>query len=172
MISPELISQIVGGIVLVVVFISMQTKNIKLVMVCQVICNSLGAASYILLGGFSGSGIYLVATAQSVIFMILRLKEREAPLWLNIVIMAAYIGCSLITFKTYLDVFPLIAAILCAVSLSQKNPKYYRITMLLNGATWTVYDVFIGAFTMLASHIVTSVSAAIGIIRLDIKKNK
>ena len=170
--TPELISQIVGGIVLVSVFISMQTKNIKLVMICQVICNSLGAASYILLGGFSGCGIYLVATAQSVIFLILRVKEREAPLWLHIVMMAAYIACSLATFKTALDIFPMVAAILCAISLSAKNPTYYRITMLLNGGVWTVYDVFIGAYTMLASHIVTVASALIGIIRLDIKKIK
>ena len=56
------------------------------------------------------------------------------------------------------------------LSIAQKKPSGYRIFMLLNGIIWMVYDVSVSAYTMILSHVVTTLSALIGIIRLDIKK--
>ena len=69
----NLISQIFGVVVCIFAVASMQTKNIKYTMLFQFICNGLGIISYVLLDGFSGFGIYLVATIQSLVFFILRI---------------------------------------------------------------------------------------------------
>ena len=156
----------------VIVFFSMQTKNISRVMLCQIGCNALGMISYVLLGGFSGCGIYFIATVQSVIFYFIRKYEKREPMWLNVVIIVSYIICSILTYKSSRDLIPMFAAVLCALGLIQKKTTNYRIIMLLNGATWIVYDLIVMAYTMLASHIFTSGAALIGIIRLDIKKKK
>ena len=79
-------------------------------------------------------------------------------------------ACSVATLKGWLDLVPMLAAVLCAIGLAQKKPKNYRIVLLLNGIIWLIYDVFVGAYTMLASHIITVGSALLGIIRLDILK--
>lgn len=165
-----IISQILGFLVFLFVFASMQTKKIKHVLLCQIGCNGLGMISYVLLGGFSGCGIYLVATVQSVIFYFIRKNGKEEPKWLNPVIILAYIVCSAVTLKGWLDLVPMLAAVLCAVGIAQKKPTNYRITMLLNGAVWVIYDVCMGAYTMLASHIITVGAALLGILRLDILK--
>ena len=163
-----ILSQILGLVVFIFVFASMQTQNMKRVLLCQIGCNGLGMISYVLLGGFSGCGIYLIATIQSVLFYFIRKREKEIPRWLYVIIIGLYIGCSVVSFKDLLDLVPMVAAILCAVSLFQKKSTNYRIIMLLNGTTWSIYDVVIGAYTMLASHILTVVFALWGIIRLDI----
>ena len=94
-------------------------------------------------------------------------------MWLNAVIIASYILCSVLTYETARDIIPMIAAVLCALGILQKKTSNYRVIMFLNGATWIVYDVIIAAYTMLLSHIFTSGSALLGIIRLDIlKKDK
>ena len=165
-----ILSQIFGFLVFLFVFASAQTKNMKNALLCQIGCNGFGMLSYVLLGGFSGCGIYLVATAQSAIFYFIRKAGKEAPKWLNPVVIAAYILCSVATFKGWLDVVPMIAAVLCAIGLSQTKPANYRIVLLLNGIIWIIYDVFVGAYTMLASHIITVGSALLGIVRLDILK--
>lgn len=165
-----LLSQILGFIVFLFVFASMQTKDMKRVLLCQIGCNGLGMLSYVLLGGFSGCGIYLVATIQSVLFFFIRKNGKEEPRWLYPLIIGAYIGCSVATFHGLLDLVPMVAAVLCAVSLIQKKSKNYRMIMLLNGTVWAIYDVCIGAYTMLASHIITFGSALLGIIRLDVLK--
>ena len=152
------------------IFASTITKSIKFTMFCQICCNAFGALSYILLGGFSGSGIFFIAMLQSIIFFILRMKEIKEPKWLQYVVFAAYLLCSALTFKGALDIFPAIAAMLCAVSLVQKKTSYYRIFIFFNGLVWMAYDLMISAYSMLASHIFTSASALLGIILWDILK--
>ena len=165
-----ILSQIFGFLVFLFVFASAQTKNMKNALLCQIGCNGFGMLSYVLLGGFSGCGIYLIATIQSAIFYFIRKSGKEEPKWLNPVIVIAYIACSAATLKGWLDLVPMLAAVLCAVGLAQKKPTNYRIILLLNGAIWLIYDVFMGAYTMLASHIITVGSALLGIIRLDLRK--
>ena len=168
-----IISQIIGVLVCIFVVISLQTKNIKFAMLCQLICFGLGTACYFLLdGGLSGCGIYLVATLQSLLFFILRTKEKEEPRWIYPIIFAAYLGCSLLTFKGPLDIVPMIAALLCALALIQKKPFLYRTILLLNGIVWVIYDVFLPevAYSMLVTHVIVALSALVGIIRLDILK--
>ena len=165
-----IIAQIFGGLVSVLVFVSGQVKSMAAALLCQIGCNGFGMLSYVLLGGFSGCGIYLIATAQSALYFYLRKTGKEEPRWLNPIIVAAYILCSAFSFRGLIDVIPMIAAVLCAIGLTQKNPRNYRIVLLLNGAIWIAYDLFVGAYSMLASHIITVVSALSGIIRLDILK--
>ena len=167
-----ILSQIFGFLVFLLVFASTQTKNMKDALLCQIGCNGLGMLSYVLLGGFSGCGIYLVATVQSAIFFFIRKSGKEAPKWLNPVIIAAYLACSLATLKGWLDLVPMVAAVLCALGLAQKKPTNYRVIMLLNGIIWLIYDISVGAYTMLASHMITAGSALLGILRLDLRKSK
>ena len=67
-----ILSQIFGFLVFLFVFASAQTKNMKNALLCQIGCNGFGMLSYVLLGGFSGCGIYLIATIQSAIFYFIR----------------------------------------------------------------------------------------------------
>ena len=119
----------------------------------------------------SGCGIYIVALVQSIVFYVFRRKEKDAaPMWLVFVFVAAFLGCSVATYQKPEDIFSAVAALTCALSIAQKKPSGYRIFMLLNGIIWMIYDVSVSAYTMILSHIVTTLSAVVGIIRLDIKK--
>ena len=74
--------------------------------------------------------------------------------------------------NTARDIVPTIAAVLCALALMQKKTSRYRIIILFNGIAWLIYDIIMGAYTMLASRIFTVTSALLGIIRLDILKKE
>ena len=165
-----IISQVSGILVFIFAFISMQAKNIKTSLLCQIFCNGLGMVSYVLTDGFSGFGIYLIATIQSAVFFFLRKSGKEEPRWIYPFIFIAYIACSLMTFTSALDIVPMIAALLCALALIQKKPNYYRIIVLSNGALWVVYDLFIVNYAMLASHIFIVGSAIWGIVYRDVLK--
>ena len=165
-------SQICGIIVSIAAITSMQLKNIKLIMVCQLVCNGVGALSYILLGGFSGCGIYLVAVAQSIVYYLFRVKEKKAPLWIALIFICGYMGCCVVTYNSPTDLISATAALTCALSLIQEKPSRYRIFMLLNGLIWMIYDINVAAYTMIISHVATTLSATVGIIRLDLKKKE
>ena len=100
----------------------------------------------------------------------IRKYGKEEPRWLQPIIVVAYIACSALAFQGLIDIIPMIAAITCALGIAQKKPTNYRIIMVLNGAVWMIYDILVGAYTMMGSHILTVIAALIGIIRLDMLK--
>lgn len=164
-----IISQICGIIVSLAIVVSMQAKDIRKVLAGQLICNSVGALSYILVGGLSGCGIYIVALSQSVIYFIYRIKNKKAPLFLGVAFLILFLLCSFTTYQTPIDLLSAAAAVFCALAIMQEKPSVYRILILINGLIWVVYDLNVGAYAMILSHALTSTSALIGILRLDLK---
>jgi len=154
------------------VIVSMQFKNIKALLCSQIVCNVLGCLSLLFAGGISGGAVYMAAILQAVIYFIFRIKEKEPPMWLAYVFFALFIACSVTTYQKPQDIIACVAALTCAVSLVQKKPSMYRLIMLTNGILWSFYDMSVGAWTMIISHLITSASAMVGMIRLDFKKNK
>lgn len=153
--------------------VSLQLKDMRLVLVCQIVCNGAGALNYILTEGFSGSGIYIIAILQSLVFFVLRAKNKETPNFMAVTFVVCYLICSALTYKVPLDIIPAVATLTCAFGVAQKNPSKYRLLILANGTIWILYDLIQPAsITMAISHVITIASALIGIIRLDILSKK
>lgn len=165
-------SQICGGIVFVAAILSLQQKKIKNALICQLICNGLGALTYVLLGDFSGGGIYLIAVVQSIVYFVFRAKDKKAPPILAVVFVLAFAACSALTYQTPTDLIAAVAALTCALSLSQKKASGYRIFTLANGLLWIFYDISVGAYTMVITHAATAISAGIGMVRLDLGRKR
>lgn len=151
--------------------ISFQLKEMRLVLLCQIICNGTGAVSYLLAptSGLSGFAIFAVAILQCIVFFILRYKGVNEPRYAAYIFAAGYLVCSLLTYKTPLDLLPALAAQTCAFGVAQKNASFYRLLLLFNGILWLSYDILLPAtLTMALAHIITIASSLIGIVRLDI----
>ena len=164
------LSQIAGILVCIASTISLQVKNMRHVLLLQLVCNTMGAASFILVGGLSGCGIYIVAILQTVIYFIFNSQKKQPPKFLAYVFAAAFLACSVATYKSPVDLFSAAAALTCAFALAQSKSSGYRILILLNGCLWMAYAVCVGAYTMILSDAITAVSAAVGILRLDLKR--
>jgi len=164
-----IVSQVFGIIVSLAVVISMQLKDVRNILICQLVCNGVGAISYILLDGFSGCGIYFVAFFESIIMYHYRRKDIKLPKWMACVFLLAFMCCSAITFNKLTDLISAFAALTCALGIMQEKPSKYRIFMLMNGVVWMVYDGCVGAYTMMLSHVITVISSLTGILRLDLK---
>lgn len=164
------IPQILGLVVSLFAILSMQLKNVRYILVCQLLINGIGALTYVLQDGFSGCGIYLVALVQTVLYFVFRTKNITAPKMLAGVFAVLFVACSALTYKGYADIISAVAAMTCALGIAQEKSSNYRICMLLNGLIWMAYDVTLGAYTMIISHAVTFLAALIGMISLDFKK--
>ena len=75
----NIISQVLGVAVIACVVLSMQAKNVKTVLILQMLCNGLSALSYLLVDGASASIVTLVAVVQTVVYYIIRAKGKTAP---------------------------------------------------------------------------------------------
>ena len=163
---------IFGIIATIAVFASMQFKNIKTVLIIQLICNVSGMLSYFYdpeSGGTAGSIIFLVAVAQSAVFLFYRLFNKTEPSSLMWIFATLFVVSSAITFKNWYDIFAMLGALTCAIALAQKNPTVYRLVYVVNGALWLTYDIVGAQYGMIFAHIITVISAILGVLRLDFK---
>lgn len=166
------VAQAISVVMALFALASMQFKNLKMVLACQIVSNVLCASTYFLLGGFSGAGICLIAILQSVVYFILNYKKIEPPLYVAIVFVCLFIGCSVIYYKSPIDLLSAGAAICFAISMVQKSSAKTRIVYLLNPIFWTVYDIFTLAYVNTFIHSAIFVSTLFAIIRLDILKKE
>ena len=125
-----------------------------------------------LLGGFSGAGICLIAIIQSVVYFVLNYKKIEPPFYVTIIFVCLFVSCSIIYYKSPIDLLSGGAAICFALSMAQKSSSKARIVYLLNPVFWTIYDVFTLAYVMIFIHGAIFVSTLFAIIRLDILKKE
>lgn len=166
----QLISQIIGIAVAVAAVLSMQLKNVKSILICQLLCNGLGALSYLLLNELSGFMLHAVAVCQTLVFYIIRQKEIKAPKYVSWIFVVLFVGCSALSYKSPVDLFSAFSALMFSLSICCEKPSRYRAFMLFNGISWVLYDVNVAAYSMIITHALLVVSTVAGIIRLDLKK--
>ena len=166
------ISQLAGLLSTGAAAISFQCKNAGKMLLWQFAGNGLGAVNYILLGGLSGCGAYIIGLAQTAILYMLRRKNRKPKIWLISLFVLSQMLCALVTYKSPIDCMPIAAAIIAALALSQENMFKFRVLAFFNGALWIAYDIYVGAYAMLLNHIFTCASSIIGIVRNDINRKR
>lgn len=166
------VSQLFGIIITVGSVLMLQLKDVKKTLFCAAVVNFLGTVNYIIAGGLSGCGVYLIAAMQSFTFLIMRMREKEPPKYIGWIFSAAMLICSLTAYRRSADLFAAAAALLCALGLAQKKASGFRFFTLFNSVSWLAYDIAIGAYSMILAHSVSLVAAVVGIVRLDLKKTK
>ena len=164
--------QLVGILVAIVAILSLQCKNIKKLLALQVLANGLLMLNYALLDNWSGAIVGILGAVQTVIVFLFRSKEKSIPLYITILFMASFIASTIFTYQKPLDILPCVAALLFVLITIQEKTSVCRKFALPNNITWIIYDIGAGAWTTLITHILLLISAIVGIIRLDIKKDK
>ena len=159
------IAQAISILTCIVAVVMVQLKSMKQILTGQIIANLLSASTYFLLGGLSGAGICFVAIVQSVVMYIYDAKKIKPHLTVVIGFIAAYILCSVVYYKSPVDIFSALAAIAFAMSVVQTKPQTSKCWYCLNPFFWLIYDVFNLAFINLVMHLVIFISTLIAIFR-------
>ena len=158
---------VLTGIVAVVM---MQFKDMRKILIGQILANLLTASTYFLLGGFSGAGICLIAIVQTVTMFLYNLKNRPPHRAVSILFILLYLACSAFYYKSPVDLFSAMAAICYAFSVVQTKSSLSRLWYLFNPLCWLIYDLFTRAYGNLILHVVIFSSTLIAIFRNDRKK--
>lgn len=161
------IAQGISILTAVVAILSMQMKSMKWVLITQIAANLLASSTYFLLDSFSGAGISLVAIIQLVVMYILNKKEIKPNKILVILFIVMYFVCWIINFKSFMDIFPFLAALCFALGISQDNAKSFRVYGLINPLCWLVYDIYSLALINSIMRVGIFLSGLIAMIRLD-----
>lgn len=161
------IAQFIGLLTTVCSVVAVQFKSIRNILIGEIFANLLVALNYALLGGLSGAGVCILATAQTIWIYFYNKKKKEFPLPINICFMLSYAAVSFLSFNGIPSILSCIAALLYAMSVTRSESGSYRIFMLLNSIVWIVYDIYTHAYTTILTHGFLVLSILIAMIRLD-----
>lgn len=168
-------SQVVGLIATVLGIVAGQVNNKKTILILELILNFLCALAAILVGGFNGAVVCLIACVASIFLYNFDKKGMKTPIWFYVCAFTAFLISGIITFalvteKHWFDILPIPASMLFVLGIAAKKPTYYRIYFVFNSSLWIVYNFMITAYTSILTQVFLFVSLIIGIIRLDILK--
>ena len=169
------IAQLISILTALFAVLSMQMKKMKYVLITQILANLLAASTYLLLNGFSGAGISLIAILQLVVVYIYNVKKVEVHKPVIGIFIGLYAIFSIVNYKTIIDFFPFLAALCFALGISQKEAKSFRVFGIINPLCWLVYDIFTHAYVNVLIRVAIFISSLVAMIRLDgllKKKNK
>ncbi len=168
-------AQILGLLGIITNAIGIQLKNKKNILIAFMLANLFFGLSFLLLKGYSGAVICLVATIQTFIKYLFDKKNIKFPLYLIIVYIVIAIICGLFTYRGLIDILPVLCSVLYTLAIIQHKESNLRIITLVNIILWTIYDFVVGAYTAGINDVVLTFSTMIAIFRYDIlskKKNK
>ena len=109
---------------------------------------------------------------QTLINYIYAVKNKKITWELITFYIALSIIASIITFKSWIDIIPLISAILHTITIIQIKENRIRLINLSSLLLWIPYYIVLNAYANLFTNLCIVVSNVVSIIRYDVKKRK
>jgi heme/copper-type cytochrome/quinol oxidase subunit 4 len=162
----EYLAYILGIFTTVFAVASMQFKDMKYVLVCQLICNSILTAQYVIEDRVSVSGVVILAVIQTIVRFFFDMKHKPFPVWLTCVFIVGFTVVSIVMMKSPYDLITCAAVWFYAICVVQKRSSVARICSTVNTVLWLIYDILC-APSAVVTHAVILVFIIAGIIRLD-----
>ena len=167
------VAQVLGALTTLSIVVANQLKNMRHVLLCQMVVNLLAAASSALLGGLSGAWICGVAILQTGLLYILDRKGapdkvKKYLLW---VFAFMYIAGTAVVFSSWRDLVSCAGAMLFLLAIGQKQSSRYRVYICTHAVLWLVYYLSILSFGSALTNVISLASAVLGIVRHDRKNS-
>lgn len=167
-----IIGQIISVAALIIAVVIAQFKDVKHILIGEIVSNLSVALSYVFLGGMSGAWICIVAAVQTLIIYYANkhnLEQKKRNI-LTAVFAAAYVIGTIIVYQGWGDIVSCACALLYVMAIIQTDTAKYRWFMAANSFMWIIYDFTTLAFVNVITHGSVLISVIIAKIRLDWRK--
>ena len=139
-------------------------------LILQLINSLANIVQYFFLGAFSAMLTNLITGINTYILSKYAKDNKKVPLHFFIIYSAIIIIAGIFTYKGLISLFPIVLSIVTAYITWQDNLKIYRAVNICIALLWIVYNLSVGAYTIIIVNMIHLTSAIIAVYRLDIKK--
>lgn len=166
-----ILAQICGLIALVITVINIQLKSKEKIVILNVWANVAVAIQYFLLGAYSGATISILNAIRDVIYYFFKKKNFKPSILVLLTFEIVAIISGIISWQNIWSIIPIIVTIIYTYGLWQDNIKILRISTVIIGYGWTVYDIAVKAYVAALQVTAQGTSALIALI-INRKKKK
>lgn len=164
MTTQFIISQAFVLIAIITYILSYLTKNRKLIVTYRIIIPLAYAASYLVLAAYAAVYANIVSAVRTVVFLLFIRKEKECPLWLYLIFQVAIIVVSALTWDGLITLALILANLIDAHSVWQKEVKLYRWLSLPVSVLFGLYSFYYGSYLAFALEVVVLVVKIVSVI--------
>ncbi len=175
--SIDWLKLVISVLTLTFAVVGIQFKDMKIIIVSQLLSNGLLAAQCIIGGTISSGGVVILATVQTMISFVFAYKKIKFPTWLTCVFILGFTAITVVGLivpsipTTYFDLITMVAAWFFAIAMVQEKSWLCRIFSTANLLLWLIYDIIVLPYNII-THVVIIVFNIIAIIRNDRKEWK
>lgn len=167
-----ILAQIMGGIALVLVLISIFSKEKKYFFVIQVVANIFYALSFIFNGGLVAGINSFISVMRVLILYLFEKKKITPPKYLILVFSACYITVGFIFFARPIDIITMITPIMFTVAMWMKNMQLVRYTMISPNVLLTVYALILQVYTTALLDVIETIFLIVAIVKFYLHARK
>lgn len=177
--NPEtlkLIGEIIGFVAIGENFLIFLSNRRERILIFKFISDVLWAANNILLGGYTGAILNVVAMGRETVFYN-RDKRRWAssPIWLVVFLLVTAVSpmMSLISGKEgWYAVLPALGSMAAVIGFYSRKPAITRYVSFLANGLWLTYAIFVHNVSSIVCNIVLLTSAVTGLILAYVNRKK
>ncbi len=165
-------AQFFGILVIITNVLAMQMRKKCQIILMLILVNLLSSINFIMLQSYSGAIVCFFAIAQTIINKKFENKNQQVPKKIILIYILISIVLGLFVFTKWIDVLPIVCAILYIFAIVQNKEKNIRKLSLINVIIWLSYDLISQAYAIFISDFLTLISILVGMYRFDFKKKK
>ncbi len=175
-----ILAQILSIIGMSITVSSFQAKKQKTVIIMQLVSSVFFSANMFLLGMFTGALLNCIGIFRSIVYSN-KEKFRNTNFW-NTVFITLYILSYIATFAVFekevdfiniiKELLPIIAMTATTIGYSKTEAASIRKYALVSSPSWLIYNCFPVSIGGILCETFSLISVFIGMLRLDVKKEK
>lgn len=160
----EIAGHLIGGIAILLFFLSYQVSEKKKLLVVQTVGTALFCIQYILIGAYSGFALNIVCVIRNILFYY-RDKKVLSGVWLPILLAVVMGVLSLYSWDGYHSLLIAVGLMINTLCMGLCDAQNLRKSVLITCPMVLIYNVFELSYSGMINESISLISATIGILR-------
>lgn len=169
---PSLTIQLIGFAAIGFILVSFQLNKRSTILIMLLVGQVLFSMHYGLLGAWTAVMTNLLAVVRGYVYYNKnRYTWARSSAWVYVFVGITWVAV-IFTWEGWYSLLVVTGMTIETIALWQNNPKYIRISMLVERPLFFTYSLIVGSYAGLAADIIFSISIIIGMFRFDRKSLK
>ncbi len=141
--TSYILSQVFSACAYIIFPLTFLTRNKKNILLLNILNSVFYLLSYLFLAGYSGVIVNAISIVRGITFFIVGELYQKKEYYSLTFFVVATIALSIVFYRSWVDILPMIAGVSFTYAIWQKNVEVYRWIVVIGSVLWITYNVLI-----------------------------
>lgn len=141
--TSYILSQVFSACAYIIFPLTFLTRNKKNILLLNILNSVFYLLSYLFLAGYSGVIVNAIGIVRGITFFIVGELYQKKEYYSLTFFVVATIALSIVFYRSWVDILPMIAGVSFTYAIWQKNVEVYRWIVVIGSVLWITYNVLI-----------------------------